>query len=87
MQAQGHYITGIDDDDEWTPNRLSVFLAHKHQLTTHAFYANDYVCEGECLLSACQPAAAVSEIPLFAPLNLAKRNIIGNQVSARRFKA
>ncbi len=31
MQAQGHYITGIDDDDEWTPNRLSVFLAHKHQ--------------------------------------------------------
>ncbi|MGC7977418.1 glycosyltransferase, partial [Salmonella enterica] len=48
MQAQGHYITGIDDDDEWTPNRLSVFLAHKHQLTTHAFlYANDYVCEGE----------------------------------------
>ena len=24
VQAQGHYITGIDDDDEWTPNRLSV---------------------------------------------------------------
>ncbi len=69
MQAQGHYITGIDDDDEWTPNRLSVFLAHKHQLTTHAFlYANDYVCEGE-VYSACQPAA-VSEISLFAPLIL-----------------
>ena len=28
MLAQGEYITGIDDDDEWTPNRLSVFLAH-----------------------------------------------------------
>lgn len=45
MLAQGEYITGIDDDDEWTPNRLSVFLAHKQQLVTHAFlYANDYVC-------------------------------------------
>ena len=48
MLAQGEYITGIDDDDEWTPNRLSVFLAHKQQLVTHAFlYANDYVCQGE----------------------------------------
>ena len=37
MLAQGEYITGIDDDDEWTPNRLSVFLAHKQQLVTHAF--------------------------------------------------
>ncbi len=47
MQAQGHYITGIDDDDEWTPNRLSVFLAHKHQLTTHAFCMPTTMCEGE----------------------------------------
>lgn len=44
MQAQGHYITGIDDDDEWTPNRLSVFLAHKHQLTTHAFCMPTTMC-------------------------------------------
>ncbi|EYI87469.1 putative glycosyl transferase [Salmonella enterica subsp. enterica serovar Heidelberg str. N18413] len=70
MQAQGHYITGIDDDDEWTPNRLSVFLAHKHQLTTHAFFVCQRLCvRGRGLLSACQPAA-VSEIPLFAPLVL-----------------
>ncbi len=79
MQAQGHYITGIDDDDEWTPNRLSVFLAHKHQLTTHAFlYANDYVCEGEVYS---QPAS----LPLYpkSPYSrrlFYKRNIIGNQV-------
>ncbi|WP_080247557.1 colanic acid biosynthesis glycosyltransferase WcaA, partial [Salmonella enterica] len=88
MQAQGHYITGIDDDDEWTPNRLSVFLAHKHQLTTHAFlYANDYVCEGEVYS---QPAS----LPLYpkSPYSrrlFYKRNIIGNQVFtwAWRFKA
>ena len=48
MQAKGQYLTGIDDDDEWTPNRLSIFLSHKAQLVTHAFlYANDYVCQGE----------------------------------------
>ncbi|STD27592.1 glycosyl transferase family protein [Enterobacter asburiae] len=48
MQAKGQYLTGIDDDDEWTPNRLSIFLSHKEQLVTHAFlYANDYVCQGE----------------------------------------
>lgn len=47
MQARGEYLTGIDDDDEWTPNRLSVFLSHQAQLVTHAFlYANDYVCQG-----------------------------------------
>ncbi|SUH36484.1 glycosyl transferase [Salmonella enterica subsp. enterica] len=62
-----------------TPNRLSVFLAHKHQLTTHAFlYANDYVCEGEVYS---QPAS----LPLYpkSPYSrrlFYKRNIIGNQV-------
>lgn len=79
MLAQGEYITGIDDDDEWTPNRLSVFLAHKQQLVTHAFlYANDYVCQGEVYS---QPAS----LPLYpkSPYSrrlFYKRNIIGNQV-------
>ncbi len=85
--AQGEYITGIDDDDEWTPNRLSVFLAHKQQLVTHAFlYANDYVCQGEVYS---QPAS----LPLYpkSPYSrrlFYKRNIIGNQVFtwAWRFK-
>ncbi|TNV18975.1 colanic acid biosynthesis glycosyltransferase WcaA [Buttiauxella sp. B2] len=87
-QAKGELITGIDDDDEWTPNRLSVFLEHKHQLVTHAFlYANDYVCEGQVYS---QPAS----LPLYpkSPFSLKlfyKRNIIGNQVFtyASRFRA
>ncbi len=84
----GEYITGIDDDDEWTPNRLSVFLAHKQQLVTHAFlYANDYVCRGE--VYSPKPAS----LPLYpkSPYSrrlFYKRNIIGNQVFTRawRFK-
>lgn len=66
MLAQGEYITGIDDDDEWTPNRLSVFLAHKQQLVTHAF----------CTLTTTfaraksipnRKLAAVSQIAVFTP--------------------
>ncbi|MDU5501003.1 MAG: colanic acid biosynthesis glycosyltransferase WcaA [Enterobacter sp.] len=87
MQAKGQYLTGIDDDDEWTPNRLSIFLSHKEQLVTHAFlYANDYVCQGEVYS---QPAS----LPLYpkSPYSrrlFYKRNIIGNQVFtwAWRFK-
>lgn len=86
--AQGRFITGIDDDDEWTPNRLSVFLSHQHQLVTHAFlYANDYLCEGQVYS---QPTS----LPLYpkSPYSLRlfyKRNIIGNQVFtyAERFKS
>lgn len=57
LQAKGQFITGIDDDDEWTSNRLSLFLEHKQQLMDHAFlYADDYVCEGRCTrsLPACR---------------------------------
>ncbi|NIF31096.1 colanic acid biosynthesis glycosyltransferase WcaA [Enterobacter sp. Cy-643] len=86
--AKGRFITGIDDDDEWTPNRLSVFLSHQHQLVTHAFlYANDYLCEGQVYS---QPTS----LPLYpkSPYSLKlfyKRNIIGNQVFtyAERFKS
>ncbi|MTD42681.1 colanic acid biosynthesis glycosyltransferase WcaA [Erwinia sp. CPCC 100877] len=88
LQAKGEFITGIDDDDEWTPNRLSVFLEHRHQLVTHAFlYANDYVCKGEVYS---QPTS----LPLYpkSPYSLRqfyKRNIIGNQIFTltRRFQA
>ncbi len=58
MQAQGHYITG-DDDDEWTPNRLSVFLAHKRQLTTRLFCMPTTMCARA--RSTTQPAS----LPLY----------------------
>lgn len=88
LQAKGEFITGIDDDDEWMPDRLSTFLEHQHQLVTHAFlYANDYLCEGQVYS---QPAS----LPLYpkSPWSLKlffKRNIVGNQVFtyAWRFKS
>lgn len=87
LKSTGTFITGIDDDDEWTPNRLSVFLEHRNKLQTHAFlYANDYMCEGQVYS---QPTS----LPLYpkSPWSLKlffKRNIVGNQVFtfAWRFK-
>jgi len=88
MQASGQYITGIDDDDEWTPNRLSSFLQSRHQLVTQAFlYADDYVCEGEVYS---QPASLpLYPKSMYSRRRFYKRNIIGNQVFswAWRFKA
>ncbi len=83
MLAQGEYITGIDDDDEWTPNRLSVFLAHKQQLVTHAFCTLTITFAGGEVYS--QPAS----LPLYpkSPYSrrlFYKRNIIGNQVFTGR---
>ena len=44
--AQGHYITGIDDDDEWLPNRLENFMLDKDLLSDHVFiYHDDYIID------------------------------------------
>ncbi|UYW74409.1 glycosyltransferase [Pseudocitrobacter faecalis] len=91
MQSKGQFITGIDDDDEWTPNRLSVFLAQKHQLVTHAFlYANDYLCQGKSTRSprACRcirnrrfPASCSTNAILSATRCLARRGVLKSACS------
>lgn len=86
MLAQREYITGIDDDDEWTPNRLSVFLAHKQQLVTHAFlYANDYVCQGEVYsqpqVCRCIPNRRIHAACSTNAISLAIRSLPGRGVS------
>ena len=35
--ARGDLITGLDDDDEWLPTRLSSFLTRQHKLQLHSF--------------------------------------------------
>ncbi len=75
------YITGIDDDDEWIPNRLSVFLAHKQQLVTHAFCTLTTTFAGRSLFPTCK-LAAVSQIAVFTAcftnaISLAIRSLPG----------
>ncbi len=91
MQAPRTYITGIDDDDEWTPNRLSCFWPINTPVNyTRLLYANDYVCaRGEVYSPACQPACIPREIPLFAPRLFYKLPILLaiRFYRARRFKS
>ena len=87
MLAQGEYITGIDDDDEWTPNRLSVFLAHKQQLVTHAFlYAKRLRLPGRSLfpnrqVCRCIPNRRIHAACFTNAISLAIRSLPGRGVS------
>jgi len=77
--ARGDLITGLDDDDEWLPTRLSSFLSFQYKLEQHGFlYANDYICDsrGYHHISELQTYPK----PAYRKSLFDKRNIIGNQM-------
>ena len=77
--ARGDLITGLDDDDEWLPTRLSSFLTWQHKLQLHSFlYANDYLCDGTGYHHPDE--LQVYPKPAYKKSLFDKRNIIGNQM-------
>lgn len=77
--ARGYLITGLDDDDEWLPTRLSSFLACQHKLQQHGFlYANDYLCDSTGYHHPDE--LQVYPKPAYKKSLFDKRNIIGNQM-------
>nr|EIV2480417.1 colanic acid biosynthesis glycosyltransferase WcaA [Klebsiella aerogenes] len=77
--ARGYLITGLDDDDEWLPTRLSSFLAYQHKLQQHGFlYANDYICDSTGYHRSDE--LQVYPKPIYKKNLFDKRNIIGNQM-------
>lgn len=77
--ATGHYITGIDDDDEWLPNRLSSFLEHQAKLNEHAYlYADDYICENKDYKDLTE--LRLYPKPEYNENLFDKKNIVGNQI-------
>lgn len=77
--AKGYLITGLDDDDEWLPTRLSSFLACQHKLQQHGFlYANDYLCDSTGYHHPDE--LQVYPKPAYKKSLFDKRNIIGNQM-------
>lgn len=77
--ATGELITGIDDDDEWLPNRLSSFLDYRYALTKHAFlYADDYICDKKQYLNT--EELRLYPKPDFTQNLFNKKNIVGNQM-------
>lgn len=78
-QAKGKYIAGIDDDDEWLPNRLTTFMKYHYLLAGFSFlYADDFICEGESYSSLND--LRLYPKPAFSGSLFQKRNIIGNQI-------
>lgn len=77
--ARGYLITGLDDDDEWLPTRLSSFLTCQHKLQQHGFlYANDYLCDSTGYHHPDE--LQVYPKPAYKKSLFDKRNIIGNQM-------
>jgi len=77
--ATGYLITGIDDDDEWLPNRLSSFLDYQQALSRHGFlYADDYICD-KTQYSSLEELRLYPK-PEYTEKLFAKKNIIGNQM-------
>ncbi|WP_282183052.1 colanic acid biosynthesis glycosyltransferase WcaA [Scandinavium goeteborgense] len=78
--AQGELITGIDDDDEWLPERLELFVSYQDKLTEHAFlYAGDYICDSTDSLNE-KNEVRVYPKPGYDRVLFDKKNIVGNQM-------
>jgi len=77
--ATGSLITGIDDDDEWLPNRLTSFIEKNDELHKHAFlYADDYICESKTYNDLAQ--LRLYPKPEYNEKLFDKKNIVGNQI-------
>jgi len=79
MQARGEFITGLDDDDEFTPERLETFLSAWRSEPDHAF-----LCTASCLLlSGSKRVTAFMGRKVIRLADLLSANVAGNQVFTR----
>lgn len=77
-KSNGQYITGMDDDDQWLPNRISLFVDNIDKLDSFSFlYAGDYFYtpSGREFSSYSKKKYSLKEFK--------NRNIVGNQVFAK----
>lgn len=77
--SRGEYVTGLDDDDEFLPNRINEFLAAK-ELSVYGFLSSGYVLAFEGGRQI--PGANYSGIIDLAKMK--QRNFVGNQVFVAR---
>ena len=84
LQARGEWVTGLDDDDEFTPERLSSFvqvaaLYARLGIPFSALYAQEVVLDGAGNVNrVSRKPARVDFEDLFL------QNVIGNQLFVRR---
>lgn len=81
MQATGDFLTGLDDDDTFEPQRLGALYESwasysKHNVPVSCLYTQDYFISGGKVLFVTKKRGTVEFV------ELAKSNEIGNQVFA-----
>lgn len=84
MQARGEFVTGLDDDDEFMPERIGTFVDYWKILTENGvrpaclFAQEKWMRNGE-LYSLSQRRGSITADDLF------HSNFLGNQIFAPRF--
>lgn len=78
--ASGEYVTGLDDDDEFLPNRISKFVNSPERDSASFICSNFYFCEpGRDYI--CHSRRKAEWISLD---DLKKWNVVGNQIFIKR---
>ncbi|WNO61672.1 glycosyltransferase [Rheinheimera sp. MMS21-TC3] len=75
-KASGDFITGLDDDDEFLPNRLSAFMDNWHKFTDLSLLCTGYkfILPGGKVINSGQKAMAIGK------QRILDINDVGNQV-------
>lgn len=74
--AKGDYVTGLDDDDSFTSDRVEAFV--QALSSGYAFYASKYIYRSDVDVCSNKPAGLIS----FEDLK--RSNVVGNQIFAKR---
>ncbi|WP_180146355.1 glycosyltransferase [Acinetobacter sp. YH12052] len=82
--AAGEFITGLDDDDYFLPNRIEVFVKQAHLLDDFSFiYSNNYLKHGDLLTL---PRSRFLRPKIVSANDLLHANLVGNQCFIRTEK-
>jgi len=80
--ADGHYVTGLDDDDEFLPNRLSLFLKYINQIYGSFICSNNIFHE----VNSGEYIESIYKQGLIYLNELCCKNTVGNQIFVERQK-
>ncbi len=78
-EAKGEFITGLDDDDEFLPGRISSFVNVARQSPHTGFFCSGY----QYLLASGQTLRGLTGAKRFGLQELLMKNLVGNQIFCR----
>jgi glycosyltransferase involved in cell wall biosynthesis len=78
-KAKGRYLTGLDDDDYFTSNRIQVFMANSHLLCDGHFSG----LYSDCIITGIKKSLAIRYPRTATYSRLTWSNCVGNQIFAK----